>query len=92
MDAVIHRIPDDYVIKPYIDAHRAEVDEILLKEYNEAEAMEMFKNDGRIEQRDADARGMYAEGLMPDVIARIQNIPVKLVNQILGLDKGSRMA
>ena len=48
---------------------------MLLKEYNEAEAMELFKNDGRIEQRDADARGMYAEGLMPDVIARIQNIP-----------------
>lgn len=34
-----------------------------------------------------DARGMYEEGIGPDVIARILKIPVEDVEVILGLKK-----
>ena len=39
-------MPDDFVIKPFLVAHRAEVKGMLLTEYNEAEAMEKFERDG----------------------------------------------
>ena len=42
-------MPDDYVIKAFLVAHRAEVKGMLLTEYNEAEQMELFKEDGRRE-------------------------------------------
>ena len=39
-------MPDDFVIKTFLVAHRAEVKGMLLTEYNEAEAMEKFERDG----------------------------------------------
>ena len=42
-------MPDDFVIKPFLEAHRAEVKGMLLTEFNEAEQMELFKEDGRRE-------------------------------------------
>ena len=42
-------MPDDFIIKPYLEAHRAEVKGMLLTEYNEAKTMELFKEEGRIE-------------------------------------------
>jgi len=44
-------MPDDFVIKPYLMAHRAEVKGMLLTEYNEAATMELFREDGRKEGR-----------------------------------------
>ena len=41
----------DYLMKPFLEAHRAEVKGTLLTEYNEAEQMELFKEDGRREGR-----------------------------------------
>ena len=49
IDEAISAMPDDYVIKPFLEAHRAEVKGMLLTEYNEAEQMELFKEDGRRE-------------------------------------------
>ena len=40
IDQAISAMPDDYVIKPFLEAHRAEVKGMLLAEYNEVEAME----------------------------------------------------
>ena len=37
------------MIKPFLEAHRAEVKGMLLEEYNETEVMELFKEEGRIE-------------------------------------------
>ena len=51
IDQAITAMPDEYVIKPFLEAHRAEVKGMLLTEYNEAEAMELFKEDGRREER-----------------------------------------
>ena len=53
----IDAIPDDFVIKTYLEAHRAEVKGMLLTEYNEAKAMELFREEGREEGR---AQGMNA--------------------------------
>jgi hypothetical protein len=49
IDKAISAMPDNFVIKPFLEAHRAEVKGMLLTEYNEAEQMELFKEDGRKE-------------------------------------------
>ena len=51
IDRAIDAIPDDYIIKRYLEAHRAEVKGMLLTEYNEAQAMELFREEGRAEGR-----------------------------------------
>jgi hypothetical protein len=45
----IDEIPDDFITKPFLEAHRAEVMGMLLNEYNEAKAMELFREEGRAE-------------------------------------------
>ena len=39
-------MPTDYVIRPFLDAHRMEVSSMLLTEYNEVETMKRFEKDG----------------------------------------------
>ena len=51
IDRTISEMPDNFVIKPFLIAHRSEVKGMLLTEYNEAETMELFKEEGRIEGR-----------------------------------------
>ena len=48
----IESMPDGFVIRPYLQAHKAEVRDMLLTEYNEAEAMELFREEGRAEGRE----------------------------------------
>ena len=69
VDMAIAQMPRDYVIKPFLEAHRVEVKGMLLTEYNEAETMELFREEGREEGR---AEGYVAalvslvkEGLIP---------------------------
>ena len=49
VDKAISAMPADFLIKPFLEAHRSEVKGMLLTEYNEAEQMELFKEDGRRE-------------------------------------------
>ena len=49
VDEAIESMPNDFVIKPYLLAHKAEVKDMLLTEYNEAETMELFREEGREE-------------------------------------------
>ncbi len=49
IDKAISTMPKEYLIKPFLEAHRVEVKGMLLTEYNEAEQMELFKEDGRRE-------------------------------------------
>ena len=51
IDRAIDALPEDFITKPYLEAHRAEVKGMLLTEYNEAKAMELFKEEGREEGR-----------------------------------------
>ena len=51
IDRAITEMPDDFIIKPFLMAHRSEVKGMLLTEYNEAETMELFREEGRKEGR-----------------------------------------
>ena len=65
------------------------------KEYNRALRAERREGEARGEARgktkgdqermEEDAKGMYAEGIKPDVIARIQKVSVDVIEKILGL-------
>lgn len=52
VNRAIDEVPRDFVIRPFLQAHRTEVYGMLLDEYNEAETMELFKEEGREEGRE----------------------------------------
>ena len=49
IDKAIDDMPEDYELKPFLIAHKAEVKDMCLTEYNEAETMQMFKEEYRAE-------------------------------------------
>ncbi len=51
LERIITQLPEDFVIKPFLEAHLAEVKGMLLTEYNEAETMRLFREEGRAEGR-----------------------------------------
>ncbi len=51
IDKTIKDMPDDFEIKGFLMEHLSEVKNMCLTEYNEAETMEMFKEEGREEGR-----------------------------------------
>lgn len=63
IDRTIDAIPDDFVTKTYLEAHRAEVKGMLLTEYNEAKAMELFREEGRAEGRKEGRKEGRAQGM-----------------------------
>ena len=60
VDRAISDMPDGFVIKSFLELHRTEVKGMLLTEYNEAEAMELFREEGR------------AEGVIDTLISLVQ--------------------
>ena len=52
VDKAINEMPDDFEIKSFLIGHKAEVTNMCLTEYNEAETMNMFKEEGREEGRE----------------------------------------
>ena len=57
------------------------------KEFNRALRTERAEGEikGDRQRMEEDAKGMYAEGIKPDVIARIQKVSVDVIERILGL-------
>ncbi len=49
IDAALDTMPFDFLIKPFLDANRVEVKNMLLTEYNEAEAMAIAMEEARAE-------------------------------------------
>lgn len=49
IDRAIDDMPEGFVLRPFLEAHRAEVKGMLLTEYREAEAMELFREEGKAE-------------------------------------------
>ena len=47
LSLAIDEVPGDFVLKPFLMMNKSEVSTMLLTEYNEAEVMELFKEDGR---------------------------------------------
>ena len=68
VDRAISDMPDSFVIKSFLELHRTEVKGMLLTEYNEAEAMELFREEGRAEGL-AEGR---AEGIVDTLISLVQ--------------------
>ena len=52
VDRAIKDMPDDYDLKEFLIGHQSEVMGMCLTEYNEAETMQMFKEEGREEGRE----------------------------------------
>ena len=46
-----YEMPDDFLTQKFLLGNRAEVKEMCLTEYNEAETMQQFKEEGRKEGR-----------------------------------------
>ena len=72
IDRAITDMPGDFVIKPFLMAHRAEVKGMLFTEYKESEVMEMFKEEGRAE---GEARGILKTlaGLVRDGLLSVMD-------------------
>ena len=51
VDLALNDMPDDFVIRVYLEANRVEVKKMLLTEYDEVRTMELFKEEGREEGR-----------------------------------------
>ena len=51
IDQAIRTMPDDFVIKPFLEAHRAEVKGMLMEEYNEIEQRELIREEIGEEER-----------------------------------------
>ncbi len=56
IDQAISAMPDDFVIKPFLEAHRAEVKGMLLAEYNEAEKLALVRDNA---WRDGQTEGIF---------------------------------
>ena len=63
IDNAIDEMPADFLIKEFIMANRAEVKDMCLTEYNEAETMEMFKEEGREEGREEATENTIVQNL-----------------------------
>ena len=73
VDRAITDMPDSFVIKSFLELHRTEVKGMLLTEYNEAEAMELFREEGCAEGRAEGLAEGRAEGIIDTLISLVQN-------------------
>ena len=72
----IEAMPDDFIIKPFIIANRAEVKNMLFEEYDEEKYKNLFIEEGReegrvegiAENRISTARNLLASGVSDDII------------------------
>ena len=89
IDRSITEMPEDYLIKPFLMAHRSEVRGMLLTEYNEVETMQLFKEDGKKEGRESERldaiRDMVKYGDSKERI--LKQYSEEEYNKALGIDK-----
>ena len=85
VDYVINQMPSDYVIRNFLIGHRAEVKDMCITEYNEAETMQMFKEEGRREGRQ-EGRQEGQEKAVIDLV-RSNAISVETAAEYLGISE-----
>lgn len=88
IDEAIDAMPESFVIKPYLLAHKAEVRDMLLTEYNEAEAMELFREEGREEGRLEGREEAMAESLTN--LIRNMRLTAHQAMDVLGVPEAER--
>ena len=67
-------MPENFEIKKFITANRAEVKDMCLTEYNEMETMEMFREEGLQEGLQKGLQKGLQEGLLKGKLLDIQNL------------------
>lgn len=82
IDRMIDEMPDKYVLKPYLEEHRAEVKGMLLTEYDEVKTMELFKEEGREEGRQEGRQEGREEG-REEGMARGMGLFGELISKLL---------
>ena len=79
VDKAIDDMPDTYVIKTILIANRAEVKQMCITEYDEAETMRMFREEARLEGKlEGEAMGIIDAGFDfglsgQDILNRLQS-------------------
>lgn len=76
------------VLKTYLEREEAAAIMFTFADQVDAmnEALTAERAEGAQKQMEEDAKGMYAEGIKPEVIARIQKVSVDVIERILGLN------
>lgn len=74
VDRAISEMPDDFEIKNFITANRAEVKDMCLTEYNEQETMQMFRQEGWQEGRQEGWQDGWQDGLQESRLLDIKNL------------------
>ena len=86
VDKAINEMPDDFEIKSFLIGHKAEVTNMCLTEYNEAETMNMFKEEGReegLEQARAEiVENMLKKNKTIEEIVDFCNLPEDFVREV----------
>ena len=62
VDSAIQDMPEDFEIREFLIGHRAEVKDLCITEYNEAETMQMIREEGREEGNITTLYDLYSDG------------------------------
>ena len=87
VDEALDNMPDDYTIKDQLVAHRAEVVDMWITEYNEEEVMEMFRQEYLQEGMKKGKREGKIEGKREG-----ETMLATLINKLLVLGKNDEIA
>ncbi|MCI9560483.1 MAG: hypothetical protein HFG52_14930 [Lachnospiraceae bacterium] len=97
VDRAIQNMPKDFEIQGFLIGHRAEVKDLCITEYNEAETMQMIREEGREEgleegreegrlrQAKKTAANMRKRGTSFEDIAEILELPVDMIRSWQGI-------
>ena len=92
VDKAIRDMPEDFEIRHFLKEHQSEVKSMCITEYDEAETMQMFKEEGREEGR-LEGREEARIQLIEDMLRRGKSVeeivdfcryPTELVKKIAG--------
>ena len=93
----INDMPQEFALKPFLTAHKSEVLDMLLTEYNESEERELFRQEvleegreeGRVEGREEGRVEGMAEGKRETARKMLDfNMDVATISAVTGLSSG----
>ena len=82
IDAVINRMPGDFVIRNFIIGHKAEVKGMLLTEWDQEKVLQQEREDSRKEGIMQMVIGMLKKNLPRPMIAEISNLSEDVIDSI----------
>ena len=82
VDQAIDEMPEEFEIRPFLVRNKAEVRQMCITEYNEAETMQMFKEQGRKEGRNEVAETMIKANESGDKIVQYTGLKKEDVDKL----------